>query len=388
MQMDKVGIAYVLPTLERGGAEKNVLDIASRIDRRRYAPCVVCTSEGGPLETEFRSLGIPVHILGYRGFSMKTGAVLSLLRTNFAAFGRYRDLLDKMDIRIIHAHLPEGNIVGTLSAPFFRRRVRIVSKHALCLYKRGHPIYSFMEDAANLLADAITVNSEAVAEDVRKNERFWGGKLRLIYNGIDSDAPAALPIEALFPGLPGRADDPWITYVANLFPYKGHLDLVEAARVVADDVPSVRFLLVGRDAGDRDAVHSRIVSLGLSENVILTGPFSDARKVIASSTFTVHPSHQEGFGNAILEAMAAGKAVVGTRVGGVPEVVIDGETGLLVPPHNPRALADAILALLRDPGRAREMGRAGRQRVLEHFSTDKMVAGVQLLYEDTLAGTL
>ena len=176
-----------------------------------------------------------------------------------------------------------------------------------------------------------------------------------------------------------------VTYVANLFAYKGHSDLVDAARRIADAFPSIRFLLVGADAGEEGNLRRRIEALGLGRNVLLVGPRPDAAAIVAASAFLVHPSHQEGFPNAILEAMAAGKAVVATRVGGIPEAVEDGRTGLLVPARDPAALAGAVLSLLRDPDRARAMGEAGRMRVEEEFSIGKMVEGIESLYVELLA---
>ncbi len=380
------GVAYVLPGLERGGAEKNVLDLVARIDRRKFSPCVVCTSEGGPLEDDLRKLGVPLHFLGYRGFSRNPRTAIPLLRSALAAFGRFRKILEKENVRIVHGYLPEGNVVGILSASACRVPVSIASKRALCLYKKGHPVYSFFEDACNLLADAVTANSAAVAEDVRKRERFLGGKIRVIRNGIDPDVPPPVPVGQVCPELEGGEGDPLVTYVANFHPYKGHRDLIVAARTVIDAFPAARFLLVGRDAGEMTTIRGMVASRGLARHVLFLGPRSDAMRVTALSTLVAHPSHQEGFPNTILEAMAAGKPVVATRTGGIPEAVIDGETGLLVPPGDPSALAAALLSLLRDPDRAIAMGIAGRRRVLERFPIGKMVGEVEQLYEELLAG--
>jgi glycosyltransferase involved in cell wall biosynthesis len=242
------------------------------------------------------------------------------------------------------------------------------------------------EDLANLAADAVMVNSLAVAESVRRAERFLGSRMILVHNGVDSDAPAPASLRELCPGFPGREGDPVVTCVANLFPYKGHRDLVAAAARVVEAMPTVRFLLVGRDAGEMEAVRRQASSLGLERHVFLAGEHAEGFRIIASSTLVVHPSHEEGFSNTVLEAMSAGKAVVATRVGGIPEAVIDGETGLLVPPHDPPALAEALLSLLRDPSRTEAMGTVGKRRVREHFSVGKMVASMELTYLELLEG--
>jgi glycosyltransferase involved in cell wall biosynthesis len=133
------------------------------------------------------------------------------------------------------------------------------------------------------------------------------------------------------------------------------------------------------------SVRDRIEAHGLSGNVLLTGERDDAARIIASSTLVAHPSHTEGFSNTILEAMAAGKPVVATDAGGIPEAVVDGVTGIIVPVGNAGKLADALLALLRDPDRARAMGQAGRKRVLERFTMGRMIEGMERFYERLLA---
>ncbi len=381
-----IGVAFVLPGLAKGGTEKHVRDLVERLDRGKFAPRVVSTAGGGPMEEEFSRLGVPVHVLEYRGVSLKPGKAGPHFRDACSFFRAFSAVLSGNNIQIVHGYLPAANILGMAVALLGRIPVKIVSKRALCRYKEGHPVYSFFENLANLAADAVLVNSAAVAEDVRRHERFLGGKIRLIHNGIDLEPPPAEPMAGLVPGGTWGEGDPVVTYVANLFPYKGHRDLVAAAAIVVEALPTVRFLLVGRDAGEMEAVRRQVSSLGLERHVFLAGEHAEAFRIIGSSTLIVHPSHEEGFSNTILEAMSAGKAVVATRVGGIPEAVVEGETGLLVPPRDPSDLAKAILSLLRDPARAKAMGESGRRRVREHFSIGKMVAGVEQCYTELLEG--
>jgi glycosyltransferase involved in cell wall biosynthesis len=380
-----IRVAYVLPDIEMGGTEKHVRDLTARIDRRRFSPVVFATAGGGALEKEFACLEVPVRILNLRLSPRRVGVPKSIgnaVRLLTALSSLFR----KDDIGIVHAFLPAPNVAASIAGTIAGIPARVISKRSLCHYKSGRPILSALENAGNFLARAILVNSEAVADDVRRRERFWDGKIRLVYNGIDADVQSPDQIGELFPEFPFLDGKSVITYVANLFPYKGHLDLVDAAHIVAGEFPSACFLLVGRDGGELDAVRARVAALGLGREVLLAGSRQDAVKIMASSSFVVHPSHEEGFSNTILEAMAARKAVVGTKVGGIPEAVVDGETGLLVPPGKPAELACAILALLRDPERARAMGEAGQRRVREEFPIERMVREVERLYESLLAG--
>lgn len=382
-----VGVAYVLPGLGRGGTEKHVLDLASHLDRRLFSPRVVSTAGGGAMEEELTGRGIPVHILDYRGLSLHPSRALPLSREALGFFRSFARILAEHKISVIHAYLPAANVLGMAVAVWNRTRVRIVSKRALCRYKEGHPAYSHFEDLANFAADAVMVNSHAVAEDVRRTERFVEGKMFLVYNGMEIPADTPDGIRQVFPPdleLPESALA--VSYVANLREDKAHLCLVEAARIVVAAVPDARFLLVGREDQEAASVRARIRALGLECHVVLTGPRTDVPAILRSTRVVAHPGEQEGLSNAILEAMAAGVPVVASRAGGNPEAVSDGETGLLVPSGDPGALASAILELLRDPERAETMGQTGRERVRERFSLGSMVAAVEETYLELIEG--
>ncbi len=378
-------VAYVLPRLEMGGTEKHVRDLVGRLDRARFRPVVVATSEGGILETDFARMGVPVRILGYRGFTRRPGRIVRTARDSVRAIRELARLLREERVAVVHAYLPAANVLGALAGVAARVPAIVVSKRGLCHYKRGRPVLAFFENLANLAADAVLVNSDAVAEAVRAAERFCKGKIRRVYNGIDAPSPAG-PVSDAPSGAASAPDPPLppggaaILYVANLFPYKGHLDLVEAAAVVGAGFPGARFLLAGREEGTGPQVRSRIEARGLAEQVHLLGPRDDVPALMAAADLVVHPSHEEGFSNTILEAMAAGKAVVATAVGGIPEAVEDGATGILVPPRSPDRLAEALLCLLAEPDRARAMGEAGRRRVREHFPLSRTVREIEELY--------
>lgn len=338
------------------------------------------------MEKEFSRQDVPVHVLEYRGISLHPRKAIPFFRDARSFIRAFTRILSENSIRILHCYLPAGNVLGMAVASLHRTPVKIVSKRALCRYKDGHPVFSRFEDLANLVSDGILVNSLAVEADVRRTERFLGGKISLLYNGVDPEVPSPPPLGNLFPGIAWGEDDPIVCYMANFFPYKGHRDLVDAARIVVDALPNTRFLLVGHDSGEMTAVQDRIDTLGLSANMLLTGERDDAARIIASSTVVAHPSHTEGFSNTILEAMAAGKPVVATDVGGIPEAVVDGFTGIVVPAGNTGKFAEALLTLIRDPERARTMGQAGRKRMLERFTIGKMVEGMEHFYEKLLAG--
>jgi glycosyltransferase involved in cell wall biosynthesis len=328
-------------------------------------------------------------MLGFRGLTARPSQAAQRLFHAADAVRRFASVLRSARADVLHTFLPEACVLGAAAGVLAGTRVVVVSKRATCDYKAEHPWYAFLENLANLAADAITVNSIAVQEDVRRTERFTGRKIRLVYNGVDPlpDPPRIHPAPPP-PGIGAPPGMALVTYVANLRDGKGHLCLVEAAREVLAKRSDVLFLLVGREDREAVEVRKRIRETGLEGKILLAGPQQDVPAILRATTVIAHPGEQEGFSNAILEAMSFGLPVVAARAGGNPEAVQDGETGILFPAGDSSALGKGILELLRDPARARRMGEAARQRVRERFTTERMVSEVERLYEDLLAGRI
>jgi glycosyltransferase involved in cell wall biosynthesis len=231
------------------------------------------------------------------------------------------------------------------------------------------------------MTDLILANSEAVKQDVVRQERVAPSKVRVIYNGIESSRYAVEADQALRSslGIPDRT----VGVVARLVDYKGHRFFLEACPEIRRRHPAVTFLLIG-DGPDRSELEDYVRTLGLERSVRFLGSRPDIPELLSVLDVVVLPSLEEGFPNAVLEAMAAGRPVVATRVGGVPEAVVHEKTGLLVPPRDPSALADAVNCLLGDAGRRADMGRMGQKRVSEFFSLSRLVGEMEDLYEESL----
>jgi len=376
-------ITYLLPNIETGGTERQVLALARLLDRRRYSPSLVTTAGGGALHAEFSGL-MPVTVFGD---PVRANRTRTSLWAHAATVRRLAGIFRAERPDILHAFLPSSNVLGPVAARLAGVRRVIVSKRSLAGYKNRFPLLRRMEPLGNRLADVILVNSDAVGREVERTERFWEGKVRKIYNGVAVPDPWTPEEAGRFRVREGIAPGSRVVLcVANFFPYKGHVDLVEAARRVVAVAPEAVFLLVGRDAGAMEECRARVREIGIDGRVRFLGGRSDVADLLRASDLFVHPSHQEGFPNAVLEAMAAGRAVVATDVGGTPEAVENGETGVLVPARDPAALAGALVALLSDPGRARRMGEAGRRRVLERHAIGRMVAEYEGLYESLSGG--
>jgi glycosyltransferase involved in cell wall biosynthesis len=205
-----------------------------------------------------------------------------------------------------------------------------------------------------------------------------------VHEGVDIEHVDAAPpadVHAAF-WLPHGA--PIVGNIAALVPHKGQRYLVEAAGLVVRRMPDVRFLILG-EGELRGPLEQAVRRQQLERHVIFAGFRPDAISLLKGFDLFVMSSVTEGLGTSLLDAMAAWRPVVATRTGGIPEVVVDGETGLLVPPRDPRALAEAIIRLLGDEALRHTFGRAGRQRVERHFSAERMVAATLAVYE-SLAG--
>jgi len=379
----KIKIAFLLPNVEAGGAERHVLYLARLLDRSRFSPLLVTTAGGGALLPAFREL-LPVTVMGDPSHARRFRPGLA---EHTRALGRLVRIFRKEAPCIVHAYLPAANILGPMAARLAGVPRVIVSKRSGTFYQAAFPLLFHLERVGSLLADIVMVNSDAVRREVEQTERHREEKFRRIYNGVAPITPWTQVEIASFrvrEGLPPRA--PVAVCVSNFFNYKGHDDLVEALARISGEFPDATCVLIGRDAGSLEAARTLARKLGVLTRVRFAGPRADVPDFLRAADLFVHPSHQEGFSNAVLEAMAAGLPVVACDVGGNPEAVVDGETGRLVPSRNPERLAAAMEELLRDEGKRRTMGEAGRHRAEERFSLGRMVAEVEAMYESLAPG--
>jgi L-malate glycosyltransferase len=227
--------------------------------------------------------------------------------------------------------------------------------------------------------------SDAIARILRA-DGIPPAQIVTVHEGIDAERIAHIEpssVHAAF-WLPTHA--PLIGNIGALVAHKGQRHLVDAAAIVLRDVPDARVVILG-EGELRGSLEHQVKALHLEKHVLLPGFRDDVLALLKGFDIFVMCSETEGLGTSILDAMACGKPVVGTRTGGIPEVVEEGVTGLLVEPRDPQSLADAITTLLKDEGLRTRMGAAGLARVREQFTVDRMVAGTLAVYEQVLAAT-
>ncbi|MEK6225047.1 MAG: glycosyltransferase [Chloroflexota bacterium] len=363
-----VRVLLAINTLARGGAERQLVELATGLDRERFSVTVLCVVSGGPLADELTSAGIHVAIFDSRN-------PVELLRLIAHVRRQAPD--------IMHSFLFGSNIVGTLAATIARTPVVITSRRSLGFFKDRRPHYDLLQSLANRFTDIVIANSEAVREDTLRREHLAAEKVRTIYNGValgavarDSDRTRAT--------LLGEADrdGPLAVVVANLIPYKGLDYFVDAWRQVLRRLPVARAVVVGEGPA-RAALEARAADL--SGSIRFVGSRGDVPELLRATDVVVQSSLSEGFPNAILEAMAAGRPVVATAVGGTVEAVEHEHTGILVPPRDSAALAAAIVRILTHPEFARTYGLAGRKRVESQFAVARMLGRYADLYMSTLS---
>ena len=368
----RLRVLHVLSGCTVGGCEQHVLALLSRLDRERYEPWLACfeaePDEATPMVPMFKAAGV------------RTIDLKARRRTDPAAFARFGRLLKRGRFDIVHVH----SFRTELGATFFGRLLRWAPRVIRTAHNVDEfyvsPRYAALAKVSARGLERIVAISDAVSGFLREQAGLPSDKIVRIYYGIDPSPyqPDAPP--------PAEREDPdarpTIGVIARLAPQKGHRVLLDAIPAIAKQIPGVRVRLIGHEElSTVQELREYAEQRGVADRVAFEG-FRAAEAVLADFDVFVLPSLWEGFGLVLLEAMAAGRPVVASAVGPVPEIVVDGVTGLLVPPGDPDALAAAIVRLLTDRELASAFGRAGRARVEAEFGLDAMVARTQALYEE------
>jgi glycosyltransferase involved in cell wall biosynthesis len=367
--MPPLRVLHITVGLEWGGAEKLLAEIAARTNPERFSVEVLALKGWGPVGDILRERKIPVTCLEGRG--LLDGRTLARAARFFRT----------ASADIIHSHLFWPNL---LSAVFKGRRRLLWHVHETGEWM-SLP-WVALERMAVLRTDRIIAVSEAAAQRLARRAPGARKKTTVVPNAIPFSSILSEegkgPLKARLFGFNGNP--PVVGYVGRMDePVKGLNTLLEAARLVGAEAPSARFVLVGQGR-DRAALKKKAGAMGLGPSVLFLDGGGNLESFYRAFDVFALPSVIEGFGLAILEAMAAACPVAATRVGGIPEVVVEGETGLLVPPRDAQALAGAVLTLLRDPARAARMGQKGRERLREKFDMAHVVKSVEDIYENIL----
>jgi glycosyltransferase involved in cell wall biosynthesis len=371
-------ILYAIGSLVLGGSEKQMALLIKHLDQLNFNCHLFVLQPVGPLKNFLTKTNVKIYDGGYLADKSIVEKILLLIRAQL----RLCRVIWKIRPDIIHAYLPLTNFMGSLAGRILKVPLIITSKRALGTHQDRYRGSRIFDIASFRLSNWVTVNSKAVGSDTIKRDRGNADKMRLIYNGIKLDefASETFKRKKIREGLHIGPEKKIIITVANLIPYKGHIDLLKAATRVTQKCSDSLFLLIGEDRGIRNNLVKLAQELKVVSHILFMDRRDDISDLMATSDISVLPSHEEGFSNVVLESMAAGLPVVATRVGGNPEAIIDGITGWLVPPHNPKELANKIVDLLNDPQKARRWGELGKIRLKENFLVEMMVEGHLKLY--------
>jgi len=367
-------VFQILPSLVVGGAERLVVHLMEHLSRERFSPVCICLESplGTHYEARVQASGTPLYFLG-KG----AGASWRVLQQLDALFRQYRPT-------VVHTHIIGLNYAYPLMFRY-HTPARVHTVHSLAQHEVGVRIGAWVRILAfrYRIGHVVPV---AVAEDVRTTIRQLYGYLDapLIPNGIPTDEYAPDPNRRRRwrqrHGLEPEAIV--LTHVGRFAPPKNHALLIEAFAQVRAHTPLYLLLVGGGEL--EDAVRQQVAGLGLQERVRFLGVRADVPAILNASDLFVLSSRWEGNPLSVMEAMAAGLPVVSTAVGGVPELVREGETGLLVPSGDAAALARALQALVDDPARREAMGKAARQHAITHFDIRHTVRQYEALYERLL----
>ena len=366
--MNKIRILHLITELELGGAENLLLNICRKLDKKKFNILVGYIYGPGTLANQFRRAGVRVIDLSRKG---KIDPLL-MFRLTF--------LMRKERIRIVHTHLVHASVVGRVAAKLAGVEILVTTRH-YAYQPKEKTLTRWLERKSAKLNHMTIAISQAVRDYLIEREDYDIKKVTVIYNAVDLKLFDSSIVER--PA--ANAQNHVIGSVGHLYPQKGHDVLIQGMSQIVREFPETQLMIIGNGPqrlmlehlAQRQKVSDRIAFLGSKSP-------PEVIEILRNVDLFVLASNWEGFGIAVIEAMAAGKPVVATAVEGLREVIEDGRTGFLVPPGKPHALAEKVIYLLRNRNVSIEMGKEGRKRVEILFSLDSMIVKLENLYRNLL----
>lgn len=365
-------VLHLINTLSTGGAEMHLLTLCRYLKRQNVEIVVVCLREH---VKDSRSLRLDFEKEEIRVINLQADS-----RYDSLFLGRLARVLREERPDILHTHLPRADFAGAFARVFHPRLVWVCSVHAIYSEdwsgRWSLPLFNLLWRRADvMLCISHAVREWLVGRGVSPD------KARVIHYGIEPEKFSAPRVNLREQwGLNGHAV---VGSIGRLEPRKGHDLLIQAMPELCMHDPSARLLIAGHDPWGYGVTLSRLIDrLGLGEKVRLVGFQNDVVSFLNALDVFAFASSSEGFGQVLVEAMAAGKPVVASRISPLTEIAVDGDTGLLVEGGNTRAFADALIQLIKDPLKRERMGLRGRERVEKFFTAERMARQTLALYEE------
>lgn len=355
--------------IDTGGIGVYTVTLAEALTKRGHG--VIIASSGGDLEGRLKNIGIEHITLDIRTKSEMNPHVLT------SSF-KLRKILKRTQFDLIHAQTRVTQVIASNVSKFSKLPV-VTTCHGFFKKRLGRILFPCWGSRVIAISEAVKnhlIKDLSVKEDI----------IRVIHNGIDMNkfcvSYNSVQITE-FKRQFGLKDGPVIGIIARLSSVKGHKFLIEAFSKVLKEKPAAQLFIAGSGPEEKKLI-DLVNNLGIAKNVIFQPPVSDTTKPLSVMDIFVMPSIQEGLGLSIIEAMALGKPVIATDVGGISTLVKDRKTGLLVPPHDPDKLADAILNLLEDKLMRQKIGLNAKEYVRENFKLEDMASKVENVYREVL----
>lgn len=373
---------FLITKMEGAGAQKVMLETARHFQQSpAHRVIAVCLYDQDYLDEAYQLYGVRVFDLGMKNAHARRPLWMNVLRGLKGCVRLYRQLrAEKVDL--LQTYDFYANAIGVVIGRLARVPVVVMSQRVVYV-KRWR---FWVDRVVSRWAHAVTAVSEAVRGFCVRTEGMQPERVIVIRNGIDlSVADVEYDRGEVRRAHRLLADAPLVGAVGRLSEQKGHSVLIRAAAIVRRQIPNVQFIIVGQGP-DHERLLALAAELGLGDSIHFTGHVSRVQPLLVAMDIFVHPSLWEGMPNAVLEAMALAKPIVATRVDGSAELIVDGESGLLVSPNDVDALSSGILHLLSHPDEAQRLGHSARRRIETEFSIRAMFDATSRLYSHLLAG--
>ena len=355
----------------RGGAEEHMLCLLRGLDRRRFRPLLVCPSEllvmlRPELPDDVEVLPLALH--SHRQFG---------LMWEFSGY------LRRQRVQVLHAHGFRPSLLASPVGRWAGVPVTVETPHVREYWRKGWKANFIFDRVAGRLIDRYIAVSETNKRYLVDDKKLPPKKVTVIRNGCDVGRFESLPaVPADFKRRAGFAEcDPVLLVAARLEPQKGHSVLLQSMALLKPEFPHLRLVMLG-EGSLRPALEAEARQLGLENSVLMPGHSPDTREWMSVADLCVLPSFAEGLPLFAIECLAAQRPMVATAVDGTPEIIVDGKTGLTVPPGDVAALAGAIARLLRDPALAAQLAASGAEWVRQCFTLERQIVETEDLYEE------